>query len=202
MLCFRGTSVYMAPEILIKSRRLDAASFENLKKVDVWAFGMVMFNLVNLNLKYPFQLDLVKESPLLDQLPDFLQQQNYPSESPKYAQQRETIWASIVALKKKCTSLDPASRPSASEISDKFTEILVKQTEDANGILLPRVEEWLVWFYRHIDVKKIPFNGQHIFSSTSVSYFIFMFIRENLCNLKHEKPLVVKKMHETSVCQR
>ena len=125
MLCFRGTSVYMAPEILIKSSRLDAASFENLKKVDVWAFGMVMFNLVNPNLKYPFQLDLEKESPLLDQLPDFLQQQNYPSESPKYAHQREAIWASIVALKKKCTSLDPASRPSASKISDEFIEILV-----------------------------------------------------------------------------
>jgi serine/threonine protein kinase len=50
----RGTSVYMAPEILIKSCRLEVASFENLQKVDIWAFGMVLFNLVNPNLKYPF----------------------------------------------------------------------------------------------------------------------------------------------------
>ena len=89
------------------------------------------------------------------------------------------------------------------KLSDEFIELLVKQTEDANGILLPRVEEWLVWFYRHINVKKkISFNGQHIFISTSVSYFIFMFHRENPCNLKHEKPPVEKAMHETSVCKR
>jgi hypothetical protein len=29
----------MAPEILIKSCRLEVASFENLQKVDIWAFG-------------------------------------------------------------------------------------------------------------------------------------------------------------------
>ena len=123
MLCFRGTSVYMAPEILIKSRRLDAASFENLKKVDVWAFGMVMFNLVN--------------------------------------------------VPEKCTSLDPASRPSTSEISDEFIELLVKQTEDANCILLPRVEEWLVWFYRHINVKNKFHLTVNIF--VSVHRYIFHF---------------------------
>ena len=128
--------------------QLTYCKWNMIEKVDVWAFGMVMFNLVNPKLKYPFQLDLVKESPLLHQLPDFLQQQNYPSESPKYAQQRETIWDSIVVLKKKCISLEPASRPLASDISDEFLKLLVKQTEDADGIL----KEWLVWFYRHIDV--------------------------------------------------
>ena len=135
----------MAPEILIKSHRLDGASIDSLKQVDVWAFGMVLFNLVNPNLKYPFQLDLVKESPILEQLPNFLEQQNHPSESLKYAKQRETIWSPIVLLKKKCLTFNAASRPSASEIRDEFTLLLAQQTE-ANDISFSRPDGWLVCF--------------------------------------------------------
>ena len=138
--------MYMALEILIKSRRLQGASIDSLKRVDVWAFGMVLFNLVNPNLKYPFQLDLVKESPILEQLPDILEQQNHPSDSLKYAKQRETIWAPIVLLKQKCLMFDPASRPSASEIRDEFTQLLAKQTEATNDISFSRADGWLVCF--------------------------------------------------------
>ena len=136
----------MAPEILIKSRRLEGASIDSLKQVDVWAFGMVLFNLVNPNLKNPFQLDLVKESPILEQLPDFLEQQNHPSETLKYAKQRDTIWAPTVMLKKKCLMFHPASRPSALEIRDEFIQLLAKQTEGTNNISLSREAGWLKCF--------------------------------------------------------
>ena len=48
----------MAPEILVPSQRLKTATFDDLKKVDRLAFGMVVFNLFNPDLKYPFQLDI------------------------------------------------------------------------------------------------------------------------------------------------
>lgn len=113
----------MAPEILVKSRRLGSASFESLKKVDMWAFGMVLFNLVNPDLKYPFQLDIMKQAPMLDQLNDILQQQRQPSDSSKYTRQRETIWASLSALRMKCIVFDPDARPTSSETMDELIVI-------------------------------------------------------------------------------
>ena len=89
--------MYMAPEIMINSRRLKTANFESLKKVDVWAFGIVLFNLVNPNMKYPFQLDVAEDVSLIDQMPEILERKKYPSESPKYAGQQDSIWAPIMA---------------------------------------------------------------------------------------------------------
>ena len=62
----------MAPEIMVKASRLKSASLEDLKKVNVWALGLVMFNLVNPNLKHPFQLDLVKDLSAIEQVEEFL----------------------------------------------------------------------------------------------------------------------------------
>ncbi len=141
----------MAPEILIKSCRLEVASFENLQKVDIWAFDMVLFNLVNPNVKYPFQLDLVKGTPILKQLPDILLQRKHPSESPKYSHQRETIWGPIIALKEKCTTFSPASRPTASEVSDEFRLLLAKgdNVVISKNIMSSSAEKGLVSIFYH-----------------------------------------------------
>ena len=76
--------MYMAPEIVINSRRLKSASFESLKKVDVWAFGMVMFNLVNPNMKYPFQLDVAEDVSLIDQMPEILERKKCPRRATEF----------------------------------------------------------------------------------------------------------------------
>ena len=64
----------MAPEIMVKTSRLKSASLEDLKTVDVWALGLVMFNLVN-----PFRLDLVKDLSTIEQVEEFLRQGKKPN---------------------------------------------------------------------------------------------------------------------------
>ena len=120
----------MAPELLIESCRLEAANFDSLQKVDMWAFGMVLFNLVNPNLKYPFQLDLKKDAPLNKQLPRILQQQKYPTQSKKYALQQESSWAPVIAVMKKCLIFNPDDRPTASEIMNQLQQLLSKSAEE------------------------------------------------------------------------
>ena len=120
----------MAPELLIESCHLEAANFDSLKKVDMWAFGMVLFNLVNPNLKYPFQLDLKKDAPLNKQLPHILQQQKYPTQSKKYALQQESSWAPVIAVMKKCLIFNPDDRPTASEIMNQLQQLLSKSAEE------------------------------------------------------------------------
>ena len=87
--------MYMAPEIMINSHHFKSANFESLKKVNVWAFGMVMFNLVNPNMKYPFQLDVAEDVSLIGQMPEVLEQRKCPCDPPKYAEQQDSIWASL-----------------------------------------------------------------------------------------------------------
>ena len=124
----------MAPEIVIKQLRLTTANFENLKKVDIWALGMVMFNLVNPNLKYPFQLDLSKDIPTFEQLPDILQHQKHPSKSPKYSKQQGLIWSPVITIHEKCIDFNPDSRPTASQITDDFRKILSEENIENNDV--------------------------------------------------------------------
>jgi serine/threonine protein kinase len=119
----------MAPELLIESCRLEAANFDSLQKVDMWAFGMVLFNLVNPNLKYPFQLDL-KDAPLNKQRLCILQQQKYPTQSKKYALQQESSWAPVIAVMKKCLIFNPDDRLTASEIINQLQQLLSKSAEE------------------------------------------------------------------------
>lgn len=122
---FRGTTVYMAPEILVETSRLKSACFEDLKKIDIWAFGMVIFNLTNPDLTCPYQLDLVDdELEVQDQVQDFLLRGILPSDSPKYKKSRETTWLSILRIKEKCTEFDPSERPTAIEIGNELQALV------------------------------------------------------------------------------
>ena len=115
---------YMAPEIFVKSRRLKSASFQDLKQVDVWAFGIVMFNLINPDLKYPFQLDFEDGASATDQMEELMRHQERPSGSHKYEKSRETIWHPVTELHKKCTDFDPARRPTALQLQGEFHSLL------------------------------------------------------------------------------
>lgn len=54
----RGTPVYMAPELF--SADTASLSFKQLKMCDIWTFGMVLFILLNPDLQYPYQLEIIK----------------------------------------------------------------------------------------------------------------------------------------------
>ena len=51
------SSIHGAPEILPGGCLTNQACPDDLFKVDVWAFGMTLFCLLNTDLKYPFKLD-------------------------------------------------------------------------------------------------------------------------------------------------
>jgi serine/threonine protein kinase len=107
----------MSPEILVKSRQIKAATFEDLKKIDIWAFGMVMFNLLNPNLKYPYQLD-VKDREI--SVAELLAEKKLPTPSIKYKDRQNTIWKSISLASAKCLQFDPSLRPAVKMLKDTF----------------------------------------------------------------------------------
>lgn len=52
----RGTMVYMAPELLVKEKLDPCAPIDDLILSDVWAFRMIVFTMINPNLKCPYIL--------------------------------------------------------------------------------------------------------------------------------------------------
>ena len=51
----RGTPVYMAPEVYVEAIRLPSVGLEDLKRVDIWALGMLLFAILNPSTKYPYR---------------------------------------------------------------------------------------------------------------------------------------------------
>ncbi|CAB4003450.1 tyrosine kinase [Paramuricea clavata] len=120
----------MAPEILVKSCCLKSASLDDLKKVDVWALGMVMFNLVNPDLKQPFQLDLVRDASAIEQVEEFLRLGKQSSGSNKYKTLQETTWLPIAKVHRNCTVVDPIKRPAALEVLQIFQSLVCSKIEE------------------------------------------------------------------------
>ncbi|CAB4033950.1 probable serine threonine- kinase roco4 isoform X1, partial [Paramuricea clavata] len=58
----RGTAAFMAPEVTLPdlAKLHDSGSMDFLKKVDIWALGLVFYNLVNPSLNSPYKYDLVQ----------------------------------------------------------------------------------------------------------------------------------------------
>ena len=123
----------MAPEIMVKTSRLKSASFEDLKKVGVWALGLVMFNLVNPDLKHPFQLDLAKDISAIEQVEEFLRQGKRPNGSKKYKTFQETIWLPIMDAYRNCTEVDPTKRPTALDVKQIFQSLLCRNIPDVTA---------------------------------------------------------------------
>lgn len=48
----------MAPEIILESRKITTATLEDMKAIDVWAFGMTLFSILNPDTSFPFEIEL------------------------------------------------------------------------------------------------------------------------------------------------
>ncbi|XP_028405812.1 probable serine/threonine-protein kinase DDB_G0278665 [Dendronephthya gigantea] len=119
----RGTPLFMAPEILVKASRLQSASFKDLKQIDMWAFGMILFCIANPDLKYPYQLDINHGTSFIDQLQELLIKKKHPTGSPKYREMRSTKWLLIQKVFEASTSFDPSQRPSAEHVKQQFSAV-------------------------------------------------------------------------------
>ena len=120
----------MAPEIQIPSQRLQSATLYDLKKIDIWAFGMVMFNLLNPNLKYPYQLD-VKTGEIT--VSEILAEKKLPTSSTKYEDLQNTVWKSVSMESAKCLQFDPSLRPSISMLKETFQSLISSACSASQG---------------------------------------------------------------------
>jgi serine/threonine protein kinase len=89
----RGSPAYMAPEALIDDGR--TAYIEQLKAMDVWSLGMVMFSLINPDAQYPYGLEMeavgIGENKL-QALKKFHALKQLPQHLSKYAIQQCGVW--------------------------------------------------------------------------------------------------------------
>lgn len=115
----RGTPVFMAPELFVKEFQLPSASLEDLKKADVWAYGMIVFCLANPGLKHPFDINMRakdrSENPL-DLLKKLTKSKEKPISQPKYAARQAGEWRDLLRIYESCTEFLPSLRPNIKDV--------------------------------------------------------------------------------------
>ena len=53
----RGTKPYMVPEIILEGK-LNCVTMEDLKAIDIWALGMIVFSSINPDVDFPYEIEL------------------------------------------------------------------------------------------------------------------------------------------------
>lgn len=111
---WRGTIPFMAPEILLpegldRERKL---SLDDLKKVDIWALGLVFYCLVNPSVSFPYE----REASNLQDLMRLHRQRRHPSADPSFQPKQATVWSRVHDAFQFCTKHNPTERPSASRV--------------------------------------------------------------------------------------
>jgi serine/threonine protein kinase len=121
----RGTPVFMAPEAF-DSNRLPSASIEDFKRMDVWSFGMVLFTLLNADVRHPYELEL-KENPASSQqmaqavLRRLMVRKQLPRHSIKYEDNRKNLWSDIMRVHESC--LQFIDRPSMEKVTEMLQSV-------------------------------------------------------------------------------
>lgn len=109
----------MAPELLMNSPAVTEASLADLMMADIWAFGMVVFNLINPGLQHPYELNiknLVRTPLILFQ--EFSRKNERPVMQSKYESLQSGEWAGLKNTFELCTTFEPSSRPSIENVLD------------------------------------------------------------------------------------
>ncbi|KAL9971587.1 hypothetical protein ACROYT_G017767 [Oculina patagonica] len=128
---FRGTIAFMAPEILLPERTMQGKklSLDDLKKVDIWALGLVFYCLINPG-SFPYDRDGYEH--LIDII-NMQRQRKRPSSDPEYQSKQANVWAHVRDVFHACTNHDPSGRPRASQVINA----LVAPREPGNpGVLM------------------------------------------------------------------
>jgi serine/threonine protein kinase len=129
----RGTPIFMAPELLVKGIRLNEASLEDLKKADIWAYGMIVFSVINPGLKHPFELCMLEErisQGPLEALEKLMKFKTRPKSQEKYATKQAGEWSGLNKVYETCASFHAASRPDM----DGIVTMLMTEKDEANNV--------------------------------------------------------------------
>ena len=115
----RESPAYMAPEIFVESKMSTAVTMEDLH---VWAMGMVLFMLLNPNLKRPFSAELsLSHLPWGEVIKSKFRKKRNPLMTPsiRYIFQA-TDWFLIFEAYERCTCFILTKRPPTAEILEMF----------------------------------------------------------------------------------
>ena len=103
----------------MNSPAVTEASLADLMMADIWAFGMVVFNLINPGLQHPYELNiknLVRTPLILFQ--EFARKNERPVMQSKYESLQSGEWAGLKNTFELCTTFEPSSRPSIENVLD------------------------------------------------------------------------------------
>ena len=112
----RGTVVYMAPETLVKKMRISNATISDLFLVDIWTLGMIIFTMINPNLKYPFRSEIRSAGGISSQeelkkfICSLLAQGKHHLPDKNYELERATVCIELESVDTGCVAFDRHSR--------------------------------------------------------------------------------------------
>ena len=122
----RGTIPFMAPEILEDGEiSRVGATVEDLKRVDMWSYGMLLFNLLNPCLHHPFEEALREEKSTGDskeKIVRFLREGNSLKKTEKYATKCTLEWSDVWKVYQTCAIVKPLDRPDAKTVLGMLNE--------------------------------------------------------------------------------
>ena len=116
----RGTPAYMAPETILYSDVSKEATIEDLKKIDVWSYGMVLFKICNPHIRYPYHLDVKDRKDKLRAMRTLIKEGRRPTRDSKYESLHSNEWKILLELYSNCTMFNGTDRPYIHEIVERF----------------------------------------------------------------------------------
>ncbi len=127
----RGTPVFIAPEF--HCGLIAKATLEELKQADIWAFGLLMYCLLNSEIDAPYLNDIVSAGleQSMESLKQLLNNKQLPLHGEKYELHQIREWSTLNKTFKACAEFDPKMRPTASELKG----LQAKHPPEANLIL-------------------------------------------------------------------
>lgn len=122
----RGSPAYMAPEAFGANGL--RATINDLQKMDIWSFAMVMFHILNPNVRYPYASELANMDAGLDgfeMMRRIYRMEKLPTCDTKYIHLQQSVWLPLMNLYSECAIFDVTSRPSTSDIVRRLTNAYV-----------------------------------------------------------------------------
>ena len=99
-------------------------SLHLLKKVDIWALGLICYNLINPSLSAPYMHDLkqanLQAGHYIRYIQDMLSRQQLPSPVLKYLPLQATVWREVHEAFELCANFEQESRPTATQVMERL----------------------------------------------------------------------------------
>ena len=120
----RGMPAYLAPEIFLSEKRVNVErTSEDLKRIDIWAYGMGLFSICNPQSAFPYQEDVKNCQNKIAGFESLLKGKR-PTHGEKYSRYVLNIdaWQPLQRVHEACTCFHSKQRPSSADILKMLLE--------------------------------------------------------------------------------